>query len=138
MPINGICELTLETADPAGLARFYTRALGFEVLSEEDDRIWLACGERVRLGLWSPGEKEFGDRGGRHVHYAYSIERGGLDALVGRLGELGVEYTGPVEHDGGDLSLYFEDPAGNLVEVWDYFEDGDGARAGVAALEDAP
>jgi len=24
------------------------------VLAEEDDRIWLGCGERTRLGLWSP------------------------------------------------------------------------------------
>ena len=47
-------------------------------------------------------------------------------------------HEGPVEHDGGDLSLYFEDPGGNVVEVWDYFEEGDGARQGVAALEDAP
>lgn len=31
---------------------------------------------------------------------------------------------GPVEHEGGDHSLYFEDPAGNLVEAWDFFEDG--------------
>jgi catechol-2,3-dioxygenase len=135
--IHGICELTLETPDPAGLARFYTSALGFDVLTEEDDRIWLACGRRTRLGLWSPGEKEFGDRGGRHVHFAFSIDRGGLDALVVRLTELGVEHEGPVEHDGGDLSLYFEDPGGNVVEVWDYFEDGDGAHHGVAALENA-
>ena len=42
--------------------------------------------------------------------------------------------TGPVEHDGGDRSLYFEDPAGNLVEVWDFFTSGDGAQLGVGAL----
>jgi hypothetical protein len=28
----------------------------------------------------------------------------------------------------------FEDPEGNVVEAWDFFEDGDGATAGIAAL----
>jgi catechol-2,3-dioxygenase len=136
--IRGLSELTLETPDPRELATFYTRVLELDVLAEEDDRIWLACGPQARLGLWSPGEKEFGDRGGRHVHFAFSIDRGGLEGVADRLRELGVEHRGPVEHDGGDRSLYFDDPQGNVVEVWDFFEDGDGAREGVAALADAP
>jgi hypothetical protein len=41
---------------------------------------------------------------------------------------------GPVEHEGGDRSAYFFDPAGNRVELWDYFRDGDGAENGVMAL----
>jgi catechol-2,3-dioxygenase len=133
---RGLCELTLETPEPAKLAGFYREVLGLEVLSEEDDRIWLACGEHARLGLWSPGEKEFGDRGGSHVHFAFSVEHGALQAVAARLAELGVEHRGPVEHDGGDSSLYFEDPEGNIVEAWDYFEDGEGADEGVAGLSD--
>ena len=65
---------------------------------------------------------------------AFSAGPGGLDALVARLAEHRYEYRGPVEHDGGDRSLYVEDPEGNLVEVWDFFERGKGAREGVAAL----
>jgi catechol-2,3-dioxygenase len=145
---RGLCELTLQTPDPEALAAFYRDALGFEELDREDDRIWLACGpntrlglwspgekeSNTRLGLWSPGEKEFGDQGGAHVHYAYSVTRGALTQIVERLTRLGVEHKGPVEHDGGDLSLYFEDPEGNLVEAWDFFEDGDGEQEGVDAL----
>ena len=26
------------------------------------------------------------------------------------------------EHEGGDRSIYFEDPEGNVVEVWDVFQ----------------
>jgi catechol-2,3-dioxygenase len=123
---QGLCELTLQTPDPEGLAEFYTAALGFPLLSREDDRVWLACGEQTRLGLWTPGEKEFGDRGGRHVHYAYSVRPGALAEIARRLDGLGVDYRGPVEHDGGDRSLYFEDPEGNLVEAWDFFtRDGE-------------
>jgi catechol-2,3-dioxygenase len=131
---RGLCELTLETPDPAGLAGFYRQLLDLELLSEEDDRIWLGCGEHARIGLWSPGEKEFGDRGGRHVHFAFSVGHGQLTSVAERLRGLGMEHEGPVEHEGGDHSLYFRDPAGNLVELWDYFESGDGAEEGVEGL----
>jgi catechol-2,3-dioxygenase len=131
---RGLCELTLESASHRELARFYTRVLGLPVLAEDEDRIWLACGAHARLGLWSPGAKEFGDRGGRHVHFALSVERGDLQRVAERLRALGLGFRGPVEHEGGDRSLYLEDPDGNVVELWDFFEDGAGAGAGVAAL----
>lgn len=131
---RGLCELTLQTPSPEDLAEFYRDVFGFPLLSRDDDRVWLACGDRTRLGLWSPGGKEFGDRGGRHVHYAFSTPSENLDRLVERLRDLAVDFKGPVEHDGGDRSVYFEDPEGNVVEAWDFFEDGDGARDGVDAL----
>jgi catechol-2,3-dioxygenase len=134
---RGLCELTLETPDPRALAEFYVRVFDFPVLAEEDDRLWLGCGERARLGLWSPGEKEFGDRGGRHVHFAFSVDHGALVTVLERLRALGIEHRGPLRHEGGDQSLYFEDPEGNLVEAWDFFEDGDGEQDGVAALHEA-
>ncbi len=123
-PLDGICELALETADRRGLETFYTAVLGFRVLSRDDDRTWLACGSRARLGLWDPGQKEFGDEGGRHVHFAFSAARGTLGVLARRLETLGIEHRGPLEHDGGDRSLYVEDPAGNVVEFWDFFVRG--------------
>jgi catechol-2,3-dioxygenase len=133
-PTLGICEITLQTADPAALECFYRVALGLRVLSREDDRVWLACGPRARLGLWTPGPKEFGDRGGRHVHFALSATRGRLDGLAERLRRLSIAHRGPVEHDGGDRSLYVEDPEGNVAEVWEFFEQGEGAARGVEAL----
>ena len=123
MSVDGICELVLEARDLGTLERFYRR-LGLEVLTREDDRIWLAAGEHARLGLWAPGEKEFGDRGGRHVHFAFSAAPGRLDAVVSRLRSHGADVRGPEEHDGGDRSIYVEDPEGNIVEVWDFFGRG--------------
>ncbi len=132
--VGGICELTLQASDLQALERFYTECFGLTAISRDDDRIWLAAGERTRLGIWTPGEKEFGDRGGRHVHFALSTAPGRLDSLVDRLTEHGVQFRGPVEHPGGDRSIYVEDPEGNVAEVWDFFEHGDGAAEGVDAL----
>ncbi|MBI5104900.1 MAG: VOC family protein [Solirubrobacterales bacterium] len=131
--VDGFAELTLEARDRAALEHFYAGVVGLEVLAREDDRTWLAAGEHARLGLWTPGEKEFGDEGGRHVHYAFSASPGRLDALHERLTGKGVPCKGPVEHPGGDRSLYFEDPEGNVVEVWDFFGRG---RAADALAED--
>jgi catechol-2,3-dioxygenase len=128
-PTDGFAELTLETDDLAGLERFYVDVFGLRVLSREHDRVWLAAGPHARLGLWSPGRKEFGDRGGRHVHFAFSAAPGGLDRLRDTLQGRGAPVRGPEEHDGGDRSIYVEDPAGNIVEVWDFF-----ARRPIEAL----
>jgi catechol-2,3-dioxygenase len=131
---DGFAELTLETRDPRGLERFYTQAFGLDVLAREDDRTWLAAGRHARLGLWTPGEKEFDDEGGRHVHFAFSAAPGRLDDLVERLRSHGADVRGPIEHEGGDRSIYVEDPEGNVVEVWDYF----GREKPIEGLEGAP
>jgi catechol-2,3-dioxygenase len=132
--VQGFAELTLEVSDRAALERFYVEALGLEVLAREEDRTWLAAGPRARLGLWLPGPKEFGDQGGRHVHFAFSAEPGRLDALAQRLRRAGVEPRGPVEHPGGDRSIYVRDPEGNVVEVWDFFHRSPVGREGAEAL----
>jgi catechol-2,3-dioxygenase len=79
--VTGFVELSLEARDLERLERFYRRAFGLSVLSRSTDRVWLAAGPAARLGLWCPGEKEFGDRGGRHVHFAFGAGPGDLDAL---------------------------------------------------------
>lgn len=134
MLTDGFAELTLQVGDLADLERFYVEVLGLEVLDRQADRVWLAAGPHARLGLWLPGEKEFGDEGGAHVHYAFSAAPGRLDELAQRLREADVEHRRPQEHPGGDRSLYVEDPEGNIVEVWDFFERGEGARLGASAL----
>ena len=135
---TAIVEMTLEVRDLQALEAFYTDVFGLKVLKREDDRVWLAVGDRARLGLWLPGEKEFGDEGGRHVHFAFGADPGSLDALTARLEERGMPFKPPVEHPGGDRSVYVEDPEGNVVEVWDFFERGEGAAKGTDALAKEP
>ena len=120
--ITGLCEITLQARDIDSLAGFYAAVLGLEILSRDRDRIWLAIGDRGRLGIWTPGEKEFGDEGGAHVHFAMAVEPDTLFAVAARLRDDGIDVEGPVEHEGGDRSLYFTDPEGNVAELWDFFE----------------
>jgi catechol-2,3-dioxygenase len=131
--VDAFAEVTLETRDLAQLERFYREGFGCSLVSRNEDRVWLSVGDRARLGLWTPGAKEFGDRGGRHVHFAFSAAPGTLDELAGRVSEH-ANVRGPVEHPGGDRSIYVEDPEGNVVEVWDFFRRGEGAGHGVDAL----
>jgi catechol-2,3-dioxygenase len=127
--VSGFAELTLETGDLAVMERFYRDVVGLRVLSRDGDRVWLAVGDRARLGLWTPGEKEFGDRGGRHVHFAFSVGPGRLEALADRLDGRGIAHEGPLEHPGGDRSVYFRDPSRNVVEAWDFFGRGEDVDA---------
>ena len=55
-----------------------------------------------------------------------------LDLLCERLAAHGAAVRGPERHDGGDRSLYVEDPEGNVVEVWDFFA----RRRPIEALSD--
>ena len=120
--VDGFRELTLETRDPAALAEFYARVFGLPLLARESDRIWMAVGERARLGLWRPGRKEFGDEGGAHVHFALGVSEGAIDRLAERARRQGADVNGPLAHDGGDRSVYITDPEGNVVEAWCFFQ----------------
>ena len=131
--IDSFAELTLEARDPERLASFYRDAFRFETLSRASDRVWLAAGERARLGRWTPGPKNFGDEGGRHVHFVFSAAPGTLDELARRAAR-DSPVGGAVEHPGGDRSIYVEEPEGNIVEVRDFFHRDSGAREGVGAL----
>lgn len=134
MRISGICELTLEATDVEAMRLFY-ESVGLERLTGDDgDRQWLSVGDGCRLGFWTPGKKEHDDRGGRHVHFALSVTPGELGRVETELRERGYEVEGPIEHEGGDRSIYVDDPQGNRVELWDFFERQEGRSGGVEAL----
>jgi catechol-2,3-dioxygenase len=132
--IAAIAELTLRARDLEGMEAFYTTAFNLNVLSRETDRIWLQVGDRARLGIWTPGTKEFGDQGGAHVHFALAAPPGSLDRIVELLRRGSIEVDGPHDHEGGDRSIYVTDPEGNVVEVWDFFHRGPPDERTVRAL----
>lgn len=118
--ITGISELVLEVSDLEAARAFYRDALGFEETlygEGRDGRYWYLVGESARLGLWTPQTGLAGGRGGAHVHFAFHVSDAEVDALLGRLGERGVEVEGPVQLGPG-RAIYVTDPDGNVVEFW--------------------
>lgn len=131
MGVVGLAEITLQTSELHALERFYREVIGLPVLQRQEDRVWLGAGAHGRLGLWTPGAKEFEDRAGAHVHFALAVEPQALDQIAARLELAAAEHEGPVAHDGGDRSLYWTDPAGHRGEAWELFADG-GSTADVS------
>ncbi len=120
--IEGVSELTLQVADLDASERWYTENLGLPVVGRqpEDGFVWLKAGEWTRLGLWLPGERQFGDEPGAHVHFAMRVHRDDLPKLADELRGNGLSVEGPVHHAGKDSSIYVKDPDGHLIEFFDY------------------
>jgi catechol 2,3-dioxygenase-like lactoylglutathione lyase family enzyme len=134
--VTGISELVLEVSDLEAARRFYRDLLGFEETlygEGREDRYWYLVGDSARLGLWTPQVGLAGGRGGAHVHFAFHVADGEIDALMERLGrsDLEVEVEGPIQLGPG-RAVYLTDPDGNVVEFWsqDMAEYAAGARAG--------
>lgn len=119
--------LALEVTDLA-VASFYRDHLDLPVRAEGDDEIRLGAG-RADLVVRRP---EGVPRGGLHTHYALSIPGAAYDRWFDRLSgsfDLHEEQFGQVR------SLYFDDPAGNCVELMGNAEgDADGGVAGMAEV----
>jgi catechol 2,3-dioxygenase-like lactoylglutathione lyase family enzyme len=119
-PVSGISELVLEVSDLEASRAFYRDLLGFEETlygEGREGRYWYLVGDSARLGLWTPQVGLAGGRGGAHVHFAFSISDGELDALRERIVAGGCEVEGPVKLGPG-RAIYVADPDGNVVEFW--------------------
>jgi catechol-2,3-dioxygenase len=115
--VTGVNELVLEVADLQKAAEFYAEVLGLPIMSSSDTRVWLAAGERTRIGLWTRQVGIAGGQGGAHVHYAMHVADEDYDAAVAHLRERGFE---PHEEDFDEngRAAYVTDPDGNVVELW--------------------
>ena len=133
-PVTGISELVLEVSDLEAARRFYRDVLGFEeTLYGEgaEGRYWYLIGDTARLGIWTEQVGLAGGRGGAHVHYAFHVVDGEIDAIKARIEAAGGEVEGPIQLGPG-RAIYVTDPDGNVVEFWsqDMASYAEGARAG--------
>jgi len=126
---TGLHEMVLEVADLAVAERFYRDVIGLPVITRwegERNAVWLDCGDTVALGLWTPetggAAALHNGRGGAHVHFAFRIAHGSLEAVRARLAGLGYEIE-QVNFSDGNRSLYLDDPDGNCVELMDAVVD---------------
>lgn len=124
IPVGGVNELVLETADLDAAERFYTRVLGFPVIQRWEgpqwkgrEAVWV-LGGTTRIGLWKPALGISRGRPGVHVHYAFSIATGDFGAVVATLRERGATVDEVEFGPGMAWSAYVADPDGHVVEFW--------------------
>jgi catechol 2,3-dioxygenase len=110
-------HITLATTDVAAMLEFYTRVVGFRQsdVMGDNEFTWLRSNrEHHTLALVGA------DHGGDIDHYAFDVT--GWDELkvwCDRLTDEGVDVTwGPGRHGpGNNLFIFFDDPAGNHIEL---------------------
>ena len=117
-----IFETVLYADDLAAAERFYREALGLEVLSRHDVLVACRCGGGVLL-IFDPrkslgpgrGVPSHGTSGVGHVAFAAKAED--LDRWRDQLRRAAIPIEAEVDWPEGGRSIYFRDPAGNVVEL---------------------
>jgi catechol 2,3-dioxygenase-like lactoylglutathione lyase family enzyme len=146
MTPHGILETCLCAADLDAAERFYTTVLGLPLIERQADRhVFLRCGRAVFL-VFNPAVTAVpaavagqtipphGTTGAGHA--AFAVRDDEVAGWRRRLQAAGVAVESEVAWPQGGHSLYFRDPAGNLLElatprIWgigaDETLDGEGA-----------
>ena len=135
--VSRLLETALYVEDVAAVSRFYREVLGFAVLVGGGDPDRPGPNEPVFMALAVPGGTvlllfqtgrfttptrlpggTIPPHDGRgQLHLAFAIDAAQLSAWRARLAEAGVPVEGEVRWARGGASLYFRDPARNLVEL---------------------
>ena len=123
MKLGQLSEAALYTSDLDAAQRFYHEVLGLEVISRMEDRgLSFRCGATVLL-VFDPARTQIPDAGvpthgaSGAGHIAFVINDTEIDSWRAHLTAAGVAIESEVEWPSGGRSLYFRDPAGNVVEL---------------------
>jgi len=121
MKVGRILETSLYAQDLVAAEAFYTTVLGLEVHARVPGRhVFFRSGSNMFL-IFNPDQTEtekprwHGCRGRGHV--AWAIAENEVDAWRTRLNEAGVPIDSDYAWPNGGHSLYFRDPADNLLEL---------------------
>jgi len=122
MRLGQLSEAAIYSSDLDAAERFYHDVLGLEIISRMENRgIAFRCGETVLL-VFDPERTRVPDAGvpthgaSGEGHIAFVIEDSELDLWRARLMSFGVAIEPEVAWPSGGRSLYFRDPARNVVE----------------------
>src|SRR5882724_5582696 len=122
MQPSGIFETVLYADDLAAAERFYHDALGLEVIERGNLVAAFRCRGGVLL-VFDPRKSavpgrdvpSHGTSGAGHVAFAAKPEN--IDAWRLQLREAGIPIEQEIEWPQGGRSIYFRDPAGNVIEL---------------------
>ena len=123
MKLGQLSEAALYANDLGAAERFYHGILGLEIVSSMENRgISFRCGETVLL-VFDPERTRVPDAGvpthgaNGEGHIAFVVDDADLDRWRAHLEESGVAIEADVPWPSGGRSLYFRDPARNVVEL---------------------
>jgi catechol-2,3-dioxygenase len=116
--IQGIYHIGIQADDPAQLAAFYRDVLDMQVVggSEEDSPFGATTFLSSRPEAESHHLAIFRD--GQYAHTAFKVDSlAALREVYRRVGERGLPIKLAFNH-GVSFAFYFDDPAGNMIEVY--------------------
>jgi catechol-2,3-dioxygenase len=116
--IQGIYHIGIQADDPAQLAAFYRDVLDMQVVggSEEDSPFGASAFLSSRPEAESHHLAIFRD--GQYAHTAFKVDSlAALREMYRRVGERGLPIKLAFNH-GVSFAFYFDDPAGNMIEVY--------------------
>jgi catechol 2,3-dioxygenase-like lactoylglutathione lyase family enzyme len=138
MQLAGVLETVVycTTDNEEETRRFYREVLGLQPVRE--DSVAQRLGTGVFL-LFNADESAVQDSPPAHgapdarVHTCFLAAPGEYERWKERLDARGVEITKEIEWDSGPRSFYFEDPAGNVLEIAeaDMWPESSGLPAGM-------
>jgi catechol 2,3-dioxygenase-like lactoylglutathione lyase family enzyme len=100
--------------------RFYREVLGLEPVREGSVAHRLGAGVLLLFNADESAVQESPPAHGAanaRVHTCFLVAAGEYESWKRRLAERGVEITQEIEWPSGPRSFYFEDPAGNVLEI---------------------
>jgi catechol 2,3-dioxygenase-like lactoylglutathione lyase family enzyme len=122
MRLGQLSEAAIYASDLDAAKRFYHDVLGLEIISRMENRgIAFRCGKTVLL-VFDPERTRVPDAGvpthgaSGEGHIAFVVEDSELDLWRAKLMSFGVSIEPEVAWPSGGRSLYFRDPARNVVE----------------------
>ena len=121
--IQAVVETALYADDLEAAEAFYAGVLGLPVKAREAGRhVFFTVGPASMLLVFQPEATAKGDLLPAHGsagpgHAALGVPADGLDAWRRRLADHGVAIEQEVAWPAGAHSLYFRDPAGNVLEL---------------------
>ena len=125
--VSHILETALYVADLDAAQSFYQGLMGFELFLRDDRMAVLGVpGGGVLLlfrkgGSVQPSKTPFGTipghNGDGHLHVAFGMPRGELEAWERHLAARGVAVESRITWARGGTSLYFRDPDNHCIEI---------------------
>lgn len=126
MRINKVVETCIYSSDLDSMKQFYVKVLGLPLVQEEEGKfIFLKAGKSMLL-VFNPAKTSTdNDKLPTHgaqsppasIHFAMEIEERDYAQWKQLLAEYKIKIEKEVNWKDRSRSLYFHDPAGNLVEL---------------------